>query len=234
MIPPITVEFPLRGEWIAPNTPGTKVPSHGTDILGQRYAYDFVGLEAGSSNTNFYQHSTLRYFLLGVRLRDCYGWGRPVYAAAEGTVVQAADGWPERDPVHLVRDIANMLKNSLMINADQTTDLRILTGNHIITENPDGFTLYAHLKSGSIRVSPGDRVITGQPLAAVGHSGNSTAPHLHFQMMDNLDPWKAQGLPCVFREMEIRRDGIWQTINNAMPKATDRIRVNEQYISRIS
>ncbi len=202
-------------------------------MLGQRYAYDFVGVEAGSESAKFYRHSTLRYVLRGVRLRDCYGWGSPVYAAAAGTVVQGADGCPERDPVLLVRDIAIMFNNSLTINADQTTDLRILTGNHIITENHDGFTLYAHLKSGSIRVSPGDKVITGQPLAAVGHSGNSTAPHLHFQMMDNLDPWKAQGLSCVFREMDILRDGSWQTINNDMPRATDRIRVNEQEISHV-
>jgi hypothetical protein len=27
---PVVVEFPLRGEWTAPNTPGKKVPSHGT------------------------------------------------------------------------------------------------------------------------------------------------------------------------------------------------------------
>ncbi len=31
---PILVEFPLRGEWLAPNTPGTKIPSHATDRLG--------------------------------------------------------------------------------------------------------------------------------------------------------------------------------------------------------
>ena len=45
MTTPVLVDFPLRGEWITPNTPGKRVPSHGTDILGQRYAYDFVGLE---------------------------------------------------------------------------------------------------------------------------------------------------------------------------------------------
>lgn len=38
----IVVDFPLRGEWTAYHTPAEKVPSHGTDQLGQRYAYDFV------------------------------------------------------------------------------------------------------------------------------------------------------------------------------------------------
>ncbi|NLF50317.1 MAG: M23 family metallopeptidase [Leptolinea sp.] len=223
MASPIIVDFPLKGEWITPNTPGTKVPSHGTDMLGQRYAYDFVGLEPGSQNTRFYRHTTLRYLLLGVCLKDCYGWGRPVYAASEGTVIRATDGWPERNPVHLVRDLFNMLKNSFTINVNQEADLRILTGNHIITENSDGYTLYAHLQQGSICVSAGDKIIPGQRLASVGHSGNSTAPHLHFQMMDNLDPWKAKGLPCCFREFDIQDDGVWHTVQNSMPRATDRI-----------
>jgi len=42
---PIIVEFPLRGEWLAPNTPGKKIPSHGTDQLGTRYAYDFLQVD---------------------------------------------------------------------------------------------------------------------------------------------------------------------------------------------
>ncbi len=42
---PITVGFPLTGEWYAANTPGYKVPSHGTDLLGQRYAYDFMQID---------------------------------------------------------------------------------------------------------------------------------------------------------------------------------------------
>lgn len=38
MVTPIAVDFPLRGEWIVPQTPGTKIPSHGTDMFGERYA----------------------------------------------------------------------------------------------------------------------------------------------------------------------------------------------------
>lgn len=30
----IVVDFPLRGEWVAPNIPGHRVPSHGIDLLG--------------------------------------------------------------------------------------------------------------------------------------------------------------------------------------------------------
>ena len=40
------VDFPLRGEWRAVNTPAERVPSHGTDYFGQRYAYDFMRFDA--------------------------------------------------------------------------------------------------------------------------------------------------------------------------------------------
>lgn len=221
---PVVVEFPLRGEWTAPNTPGKKVPSHGTDMLGQRYAYDFVRTDGSPRGMRFYRASPLRYFILGVPLQDCYGWGQPIHSPADGTVIQAQDGWPERNPVHLVRDLAIAIKNGLTFNSDQIKDFRPLSGNHIILEIPEGFALLAHAQTGSIKVAPGEKVAVGQHLANVGHSGNTTAPHLHFHLMDNLDPIKAQGIPCCFREYEILHEGSWRTVCNGIPKDTDRIR----------
>ena len=58
------VDFPLRGEWIAPHTPGDKVPSHGTDILGQRFAFDFMKTENGSKQ-KFYPFSCLEIYFNG-------------------------------------------------------------------------------------------------------------------------------------------------------------------------
>ena len=71
----VTVDFPLRGEWWAPNTPGSRVPSHGTDLLGQRYAYDFVRTVPGAKVLRLSRHSLPSYLVRGVRLRDCFGWG---------------------------------------------------------------------------------------------------------------------------------------------------------------
>jgi hypothetical protein len=221
---PVIIEFPLRGEWITPNTPGTKIPSHGTDLLGQRYAYDFVGIDPKSRSTRFYRLGLLHYLILGVRLQDCFGWGQPIFSATAGTVVRAEDGWTERDPVHLARDLAILLKNAWTFNLQQTADLRSLMGNFIIIESCDGYAGYAHVQTGSIKVSVGDKVIPGQHLANVGHSGNSTAPHLHFQLMDHPDPWKAQGILCCFREYEIFHQGAWRLVQSGIPKATDRIR----------
>lgn len=221
---PVVVEFPLKGEWNSPNTPGTKIPSHGTDLLGASYAYDFVGLDPGSQRMRFYRPGLLHYLTLGVRLQDWFGWGRPIFSVSAGIVVQAEDGSPERDPVHPVRDFIIRVRNARTFTSEKSQDYRALSGNFIIIETDDGYAVYAHAQTGSIIVSSGDRVIPGQRLANVGHSGNSTAPHLHFQIMDHPDPWKARGIPCCFREYEVFRQGAWRLKQNGIPKAADRIR----------
>ena len=221
---PIVVDFPLKGEWVSPNTPGTKVPSHGTDLFGARYAYDFVGIDPDSRENRYFRPGSLRYLLFGVQLQDFFGWGRPIFAAAAGIVVQVEDGMPERNPVHPVRDFFVRFQNARAASSNPSFDFRTLTGNFIIIESKDGYAVYAHAQTGSIVVSPGERVEAGQPLAKVGHSGNSTAPHLHFQIMDHINPQKAQGIPCCFREYEVYEHDDWHTVQNGMPKTTDRIR----------
>ena len=172
----------------------------------------------------FYRSNPIRYLVLGVQLQDCFGWGRPIFSSTAGVVAQAEDGWPERNPVHPARDLAIMIKNARTFEATQNMDLRQLSGNYIIIESSEGFIVYAHAQTGSIKVTSGERVSPGQQLANVGHSGNSTAPHLHFHLMDNEDPRRAQGVSCCFREYEIFLAGSWHMVQNGIPKKTDRIR----------
>lgn len=53
-------------------------------------------------------------------------------------------------------------------------------------------TVYCHLATGSVRVAPGDQVIAGDVIAAVGSTGVSTGAHLHFEVRPNggapIDP----------------------------------------------
>lgn len=62
-------------------------------------------------------------------------------------------------------------------------------GNLVIVENGDYKTYYAHLSS--IPVSVGDPVTAGSTIGLSGNTGNSTGPHLHYEIRKNnvaIDP----------------------------------------------
>ena len=57
-------------------------------------------------------------------------------------------------------------------------------GEYIVIDHHDGTkTLYAHMLSGSRTVSAGETVSQGQVIGTVGSTGNSTGPHLHFEVI---------------------------------------------------
>jgi murein DD-endopeptidase MepM/ murein hydrolase activator NlpD len=60
------------------------------------------------------------------------------------------------------------------------------------------YALYAHIKTGTVGVKPGDRLSAGQVIGSVGNTGNSDAPHLHFHVMSTPDPLRSNGLPFVY------------------------------------
>jgi murein DD-endopeptidase MepM/ murein hydrolase activator NlpD len=62
-------------------------------------------------------------------------------------------------------------------------------GNCIIIDHGGGlWTLYGHIKNGGLLVQKGDNVKRGQKIALVGSTGNSTGPHLHFEVRKNSEP----------------------------------------------
>jgi hypothetical protein len=218
---PVVVEFPLRGEWSVERTPADRIPSHGTDLLGQRYAYDLVRTD---HRRGFHVHpaGTLRWLLTGGRTRDCYGWGQPVHAVCDGVIVQAVDGVAERQRLHPVRESWVAVTTTVRF-ARRGLDPAGLAGNHVITETAGTYALYAHLAPGSVAVTRGQQVRAGEVLGRVGHTGNSTAPHLHFHLMDSADPLRARGIPCAFAAYLVERDGQWQRVERGIPHRRERI-----------
>jgi len=220
----ISIGFPLTGEWMAPNTPGKRIPSHGTDQLGERYAIDFLQVDWERKGRPFYKSSPLRYLLFGVPLPSCYGWGQPIYAPFAGEVVKAEDGYKERQRVHLVSDLFYVLKNAFTFNPEKN-GLQSVAGNYVIIKYAENvYAAFAHLQAGSVAVSVGQRVLKGDVIGKVGHSGNSTAPHLHFQLMDRSDMLNARGIPCVFEQYDIYQNDKWESVYNSVPTDLDRIR----------
>ena len=222
----LVLEFPLRGEWMTPNTPGKKVPSHGTDMLGQRYAYDFWQVDWKINNFKFCDGSNFKYYFRGIPLEKCYCWGKEVFAPCDGKIVKSEDGCKERNPVNFFTDIFAVLKNALTFKPKKKGfNIHSFIGNYIIMEiAEDRFAFFAHFQNGSITVRSGDNVEKGQILGKVGHSGNSTAPHLHFHIMDNVDLLKAKGRPCVFEQYEIFKEDRWEIIKNGVPSDKDIIK----------
>jgi murein DD-endopeptidase MepM/ murein hydrolase activator NlpD len=217
----VIVDFPLRGErWVAVNTPGDRVPSHGTDMLGQRFAYDLLQVD---SRRGLRDHpaGTLRRLIVGVRTRDCYAWGAEIYAPLDGEIVQATDGVEERGWIHPLRELVLAVKNAVTFSPDK---LRSVLGNHVIMRSGDIYAGFAHVAPGSVAVEADQSVKRGEVLGRVGHTGNSTSPHLHFQLMDSSDLMTAKGLPCAFGAYEVLRNGSWKRVENGVPRKVDRIR----------
>ena len=72
-------------------------------------------------------------------------------------------------------------------------------GNYVVIDIGGGhFAFFAHLKTGSVAVKRGDRVKAGDVIGALGDTGNSDGPHLHFHVMDGPSPLSSNGIPYVF------------------------------------
>jgi len=218
----VVVEFPLRGEgWVAVNSPADRIPSHGTDMLGQRFAYDFLRADA-RAQLHYHAAGWMRTLLLGVPTQECHAWGAPVHSVFEGTIIRARDGFPERSRVHPVREAVLAIRNALTFTPAR---LPSLLGNHVIARSGELTAVFAHLAPGSVAVRDGQAVQVGEVIGRVGHTGNSTTPHLHFQLMDSSDPTVARGVPCAFRSYEVFRPGAWQQVQDGIPGKADRIRM---------
>ena len=61
-------------------------------------------------------------------------------------------------------------------------------GNQVVQKVDGGWVIYAHLNK--VRIKPGATVTKGQIVGESGNTGNSSGPHLHFEMRDNIR-WSA-------------------------------------------
>lgn len=186
--PAVVVAPPLRGDgWAAINGccdtitshRGALIPVDGRLRVPERFAIDWVKLD---ENGRIFTGD-------GSRLEDFAYFGAEILSATDGTVVNTYDEADEQVPNQPATGITP----------------ENIGGNMVVVDIGGGaFAFYAHLQRGSQKVKLGDKVTTGQVLGLLGNTGNSTAPHLHFHVMDSPSPLDANGLPYVFTRFTSR------------------------------
>lgn len=117
---------------------------------GQSHAVDFFGLGPWGLRAE------------GLRPADPSAYaifGRALHAPCDGRVIAAEGGAPDFEVPRL--DPVDRL------------------GNHVILDCGGAWIVLAHMRQGSVTVTPGETVTQGRRIGAVGNSGASTEPHLH-------------------------------------------------------
>lgn len=175
----IAIDAPVRGEWAAFNGP-SNASGHRRLVLaldghvasGQRFAIDFLQVDSAGSSR--------RPGSDPLKNESYYAYGTALRAVADGIVVATKDSIPQNVP------------GGRAVNIDLVT----VGGNYVGIDIGGGrYALYAHVQPGSLRVKAGDRVRRGQVIALLGNSGNSTEPHVHFQIADGPTFLSSEGLP---------------------------------------
>ncbi|MGG5368481.1 hypothetical protein IGI67_000065 [Enterococcus sp. AZ196] len=216
-----TIAFPLRGEWYTETSPVDRVPSHGTDRFGLRYAFDFIQKDpTGSSHTA----KSADYLFTGISLDKYYCFGQPVYAPFDGEIVTLKNNTFDGDKASWIHDQTTAIRHSLFFNPEKD-GFEAIAGNYVVIKQATGiYAAFCHLQKDSIAVTEGSSIQQGTYLGNVGHSGNSTEPHLHFQLMDSAIIETANGLPFVFDAYETYNGYSWELVKSQLPAAGERVR----------
>jgi len=170
--------------------------------------------------------SGVRWLLGGVDSERYYGWGRSVYGPEAGEVVVVSDGSQDRAKTGAVNTVALWVYATFLFRPpttdDGSPDIRPNVGNHVMVELADGRVAC------STTVEVGDTVDENTVVGAVGNSGNTTAPHLHIHVLDQMqDLATAQLMPWVFAEYD-RWDGArWVRECEMVPQAGQVLRAVE-------
>lgn len=178
--PVLTLRPPFRGgTWLAGDG-AANTTNHRRSIFAidghlyspERFAIDW--LKVGPNGDSRHDGSS--------RNDNWWGWGEPVLAVADGEIIEVVDDYPDNTPRVL-----------------PPVTLDNIGGNHVTLKiAPNRYVTYAHLQHGSIKVHLHDRVHTGDTLALLGNSGNSTGAHLHMQVTDGSSFLQSEGVPFEF------------------------------------
>jgi Peptidase family M23 len=163
-------------------------PINGQLAVPQRFAIDFFKvsnrMQAWAGNP--------------AKITSYFSYRQPVVAAAAGTVVDTEDGLPN---------------STSLPHPPPIPPIGQTVGNHVTVRiGPGLYVLYAHLDPGTVKVHIGEKVTRGEMLGLIGSSGNSTTPHLHFQIMTTPEFFPTDSPPYAFDRFRLLGhvpDRIW-------------------------
>lgn len=118
----------------------------------------------------------------GKELEDYDVFGIEVLVPGDGVVIQIIDGSIDCLPGERDRGVG--------------------VGNAVIIDHKNGeYSLLCHFKHNSIKVKEGDEVKQGDVIGLCGNTGNTSEPHIHFNLQDASLMHKARALPAQFRKI---------------------------------
>jgi hypothetical protein len=178
---PLIVGPPLAGAgWVAANgccNPdivhrGSVQSVNGALYDSQRFAIDWMRLDEQGRLVHGDESDARNYT----------DYGADVLAVADARVVSTLNNLDDQVPGRLPDP--------------STITIDTVDGNHVVLDLGGGrFAFYAHLQKNSVRVKPGDEVKKGAVLGKLGNTGNTSAPHLHFHVMNSPSPLASDGVP---------------------------------------
>ena len=192
----ITVSSPFASESFMFHAGHNTMVNYHVAHKSQKHAFDMVIVYEDGSENNGDRNV----------LDDYACFGAPLIAPVSGEVVivesQAID-----QPIGS-QDTKNPAGNHVVIKMDETH-----------------YALLAHMKQGSAVVAVGDRVNIGETLGECGNSGNTSGPHLHFQIQRYPDlfaeggytyPVKFDNTSRIRRGKRLQKDGLFYIRNDRM------------------
>lgn len=202
MIQTDTYALPFDDSWLVFWGGDTEQQNIHHSTISQRYAYDFIKVD-----------KTGKFFKTdGKTQEDYYSFGVAVKAPANGIVVEAVEGLRDNLPGEL--NSFNFLGNYIMIK-----------------HGTGAFSVLGHLQQGSVLVTAGQTVTTGQLLAKCGNSGYTTDPHIHYHVQDSATFAKidskyneqaiAIGKKICFKRLTVIKNDTQETVENYSPVKGD-------------
>jgi biotin carboxyl carrier protein len=186
--PVMVIASPLEGSsLVAANAPSNTsahrralIPIDGHAYISQRYAIDWVEAYPDGKTFQGDEKDNKSYKI----------YGAEIHSVADGVVTETKDAIPQNVP--------NAETHAVPIT------LETIGGDHVIVDIGGGrYAFYAHMQPGSLRVKVGDHVKTGDVLGLVGNTGNSSEPHLHFDICDANSMLGCEGLPYAFASFDV-------------------------------